>query len=383
MPFALLCANTGVALAAMITPISQTSQTGTMPSTLQPNQFMTPATFNTIEPFLTTKMADALRPSGAEWAPNPSVTFARSAIGAVQAPVSKFSTAFDNPPVNTDATQTTAPTRPLLSASSGIAAAGSAQRVAGAQQIAAARAATPQQAGGSLPPVAQQGRRVVARSGINTMVARSAAPMQMGVMQPAATQQRRVVARAAIVNPRSGNTPYEVATALPNVSTNQCMADYAACMNGYCQRDNTPYNRCYCSPQLAQIDAELRPAIDDIVSRLAIMKAGGNPNGENMTDQEWEDYWQQTFGQYTDQNNMAALNSALNINWMDTESSVRGQNAFITGHEYCIQHLVACAYMSSNLRDAYRSDIARDCAAYRDYLTKIKTAGQTILSQFE
>jgi hypothetical protein len=151
-------------------------------------------------------------------------------------------------------------------------------------------------------------------------------------------------------------------------------------MNGYCQRSNTMYNRCYCSPRLAQIDANYKPAIDDILRRLIIIKNEGSP-GTYISDAELEEFWQDTFAQYTGSNDMAGLNNALDINWAGSENTMRGQNAFVMGHDYCVQHLRSCAYMTTNLRDVYRSEIARDCTAYENSLDRLKTAGEAILSQ--
>ena len=64
------------------------------------------------------------------------------------------------------------------------------------------------------------------------------------------------------------------------------------------------------------------------------------------------------------------IDNALNIKWADMESRVRGQNAFATGHQYCVNHLRSCSSMSSNMRDAYKSEISRDCAAYESSLQK-------------
>jgi hypothetical protein len=62
---------------------------------------------------------------------------------------------------------------------------------------------------------------------------------------------------------------------------------------------------------------------------------------------------------------------------------MRGKNAFLIGHDYCVQHLRGCFYMVSNLRDSYKSEISRDCTAYKKYLTNLKTAGERVISQAE
>jgi hypothetical protein len=95
------------------------------------------------------------------------------------------------------------------------------------------------------------------------------------------------------------------------------------------------------------------------------------------------DYWDSIISSHTGDNSWAKLDDALDINWADTESRVRGQNAFVAGHSYCAQHLRGCFYMASNMRDAYRSDIARDCAAYENSLQKIKNAAESFVESYK
>ncbi|GHT57786.1 hypothetical protein FACS18945_2820 [Bacteroidia bacterium] len=152
-------------------------------------------------------------------------------------------------------------------------------------------------------------------------------------------------------------------------------------MDGYCERTNAAYNRCYCSARLAQVDAAFKPAIEDILQQIVIAQ-GGRDN--YLTDEELEDLWQGTFFQHVGINDMASLNEKLSsINWADTESRVRGQNAFVVGHEWCTQHLTGCYYMASQLRDAYRSEIARDCGTYEKYLEAMKLVAEQALASFE
>ncbi len=228
-------------------------------------------------------------------------------------------------------------------------------------------------------------RRVVARSG-----ARSAAPTTGGTGsisvsragQPGTTQQsRNVVARRSAVPTARGSGAAVIQTnaaLTESISAPRCMADYTACMNDYCERPNASYNRCYCSPRLAQIDAEYREDIDELLLRLAAI---GGANA--YTAAQMNEYWDQIIGTYTGDNSWLNLDDALDINWSDMDSRVRGQNAFVTGHDYCVQHLRACQYMSSNLRDAYRSEIARDCATYETSLDRIRNAATSILEAYE
>ncbi|NMA32798.1 MAG: hypothetical protein GX944_02615 [Alphaproteobacteria bacterium] len=245
-------------------------------------------------------------------------------------------------------------------------------------------------------PVYQQGRRVVPRSGVT--IARSGiAPLQYQSdinntsqsysTEPQNNQSRRVVMRSSRVNPSVSNR----ITAIPNsnitnsensIGASRCLADYRACMDGYCKRQNTPYNRCYCSDELIEIETNLRPAVEDVLGQLFMIKNGGLPNS-GITDSELEELWQNTFYQHTGTNDMVSLNEALNISWPDENDNVRGQTAFLIGHDYCIQHLRGCFYMISNLRDSYKSEISRDCTVYKTYLNKLKTAGESIIANFE
>lgn len=162
------------------------------------------------------------------------------------------------------------------------------------------------------------------------------------------------------------------------ISSSRCLADYTECMNGYCQREKTAYNRCYCSAKLSQIDSMYQPAIDKLIREILTLK-GTN----NWTDEEMNEYWMDTVGKYSGENSWTNLDNALNIDWAGTESRVRGQQAFATGHEYCVQHLQGCYYMATNLRDAYRSEIARDCATYETSLQKIKNVAESIVESFK
>jgi hypothetical protein len=220
------------------------------------------------------------------------------------------------------------------------------------------------------------GATTVARSGITT----SAAEMQgLGNTVP-----RRVVARGAsrgdssYVNRASAAAAVAVESTTESLSSSRCLADYTSCMNGYCQRPSAPYNRCYCSAKLSQIDAEYQPAIDTLVKQIIMLRDGAGA----YTQEEMDEYWADTVGKYTGNNSWTNLDNALDINWADTESRVRGQQAFLTGHEYCLQYLRGCQYMAPNLRDAYRSEIARDCSNYEKSLQKVKSAAESIVETY-
>ena len=166
-------------------------------------------------------------------------------------------------------------------------------------------------------------------------------------------------------------------TTTERVSSTRCLSDYTECMNMYCQREDTKYNRCYCSAKLAQIDSEYQPAIDNLIKQILTLQSTNN-----WTEEEMNEYWMSTVGKYSNENSWTNLDNALNIDWSNMESRVRGQNAFATGHEYCVQHLRGCFYMAGNLRDAYRSEIARDCATYEQSLQKLKNAAESIVESY-
>ena len=147
-------------------------------------------------------------------------------------------------------------------------------------------------------------------------------------------------------------------------------------MDSYCRRQNTQYDRCYCSSRLQQLDAEYKPAIDDLVRKITMLQHGGIMDG--MTQEEINEYWRETFG---GSNAMASLNEALNISWAGMESSVRGQNAFIAGDNFCKQNLRGCFYMSENLRSMYRTTIGQDCRKYESYLQRMKSGAEQIAAQ--
>ncbi len=189
------------------------------------------------------------------------------------------------------------------------------------------------------------------------------------------TTSRKVVARSS-TRPDSGlNNVYATGTKIQyTVSADRCLSDYVDCMDDYCERADTAYNRCYCSSKLAQIDDEYRPQIDSLVQQILTINS---TDDDYWSDEEFYAYWDETIGVHTGDNSWRTLDELLsNIDWAGTESSVRGQQSFITGHDYCTQHLKACAYMSGNMRDMYKSEIARDCTVYENGLNRLKTAAE-------
>ncbi len=232
-------------------------------------------------------------------------------------------------------------------------------------------------------------RRVVPRKTTSSATARSATTTVStgrGATTQTTTNKRRVVPRSAtttntivratVPNQRARGTT--TVAEKESVSTSRCLADYTECMNGYCERENTYYNRCYCSSKLAQIDSQYQPQITSLINEIIRLQNGGG----TWTAEEMNEYWMSRIGQYTGENSFENLEDALNIDWATTENRARGQQAFITGHTYCSQHLRACAPMASNLRDAYRSQISRDCQSYENRLNRIKTAAESLVQYY-
>ncbi len=238
------------------------------------------------------------------------------------------------------------------------------------------RAGTTNKKNDSTTNIQQNPKRNIVPRQSNSSVARSAQTQQFS-QSTQSQQKKRVIARSGTTS-RTTNPiqtiSYENTSNQSTTTTVRCLADYTECMNRYCEREQTLYNRCYCSSKLAQIDAKYKPEIDKLIMQIAKLQ------GETYwTDEEMNEYWNEKIGVYTGDNSWVNLDNTLNIDWTSLESRVRGQNAFITGHEYCSQHLSGCFYSSSNLRDAYRSEIAQDCAAYEQNLIKIKNAAESFI----
>ena len=222
-------------------------------------------------------------------------------------------------------------------------------------------------------------RRVVQRT--NTSTARSVTPNKIIRAQDGRNSQNVVTRSAQKVqtrttrNVREGSANYYSGE---KVSSERCFADYKECMESYCEREDTAYNRCYCSAKLAQIDAKYQNKIDDLIQQIARLNYDSSVDSDEI-----KEYWNQTVGSYTGTNPWVNIENALNIEWADSQSRVRGQNAFNTGHEYCVRHLRSCYYMASNLRDAYKSEIARDCDAYEQSLKKIQNAAESVIESYK
>ncbi len=191
------------------------------------------------------------------------------------------------------------------------------------------------------------------------------------------TANRAAVTSGTTTRLRAANATNTTTYADVNTSSQRCFADYKECMDAYCERTDAAYNRCYCSAKLAQIDSKYQNKIDSLIQQIVRLQYSNQ-----TTSDEIKDYWDETVGVYTGTNPWINIDNALDINWADNESRVRGQNAFNVGHQYCVQNLRSCYYMASNLRDAYKSEIARDCAEYENGLQKIQMAAESVIENY-
>lgn len=223
-------------------------------------------------------------------------------------------------------------------------------------------------------------RRIVPRN--NKTTARVAANINSNPRVSYGRSVQTVSARQTPVANRNSNTVRTASSGSvtnERVSSQRCFADYKECMEMYCQREDTAYNRCYCSAKLSQIDSKYQKKIDDLIQQIIKLQY----NNPDTTSEEIKEYWDQTIGVYTHTNPWVDIENALNIEWPDSQSRIRGQQAFNTGHDYCVRNLRACYYMASNMRDAYKSEIARDCEAYEKTLQKIQNAAESVVESYK
>lgn len=238
-----------------------------------------------------------------------------------------------------------------------------------------ARAATTTTTNNATPT---QPRRIVPRN--NAATVRAAQKTAPAIRNVGGRGSSNTIVRSATpVRVRSTNTrTTSTSTSNERVSSARCFSDYKECMEMYCMREDTAYNRCYCSAKLAQIDSKYQNKIDYLIQEIVRLKYN-----TDATSEEIAEYWDKTVGTYTQTNPWVNIDNALNIDWADTQSRIRGQNAFNTGHEYCVNNLRACSYMASNLRDAYKSEISRDCETYERGLQKIQMAAESVIESYK
>ena len=226
--------------------------------------------------------------------------------------------------------------------------------------------------------VTTSNRRVIQRNNITTArVANNNSNLRASNNRTNNNVVQRSGPTVRVRNTGSARTTTNVATT-EKTSATRCFADYKECMEMYCQREDTAYNRCYCSARLSQIDSKYQNKIDELIQEIMRLQYNTDATSEDI-----KQYWDKTVGVYTKTNPWVSIDNALNIDWADTQSRVRGQNAFNTGHEYCVQHLQACYYMASNMRDSYKSEIARDCDAYEQSLQKIQMAAESVIQSYK
>ena len=228
-------------------------------------------------------------------------------------------------------------------------------------QTATARAATTAPA-----QTTNSTRRVVARSATNQTAS-----------APAARATRRVAQRTARENARVTTDTTETTTITYDVPMTRCLAGYTECMDNYCARANTAYNRCYCSARLTQIDSKYQDEINDMTLQIIRLRGGGQ-----WTDEEMNEYWMERVGGYVGENSWMKLENAIDIDWPSPEERLQGQTVFLTGHEYCVAHLRNCASMASNMRDAYRSRISRDCDTYEQNMQRVHDAAAAMIEYY-
>ena len=215
-------------------------------------------------------------------------------------------------------------------------------------------------------PTANSTRRVVSRSATNQTTS-----------TPTARATRRVAQRTARENARVTANTTETVTVTYDVPMTRCLAGYTECMDNYCARANTAYNRCYCSARLTQIDSKYQDEINDMTLQIIRLRGGGQ-----WTDEEMNEYWMERVGGYVGENSWMKLENAIDIDWPSPEERLQGQTVFLTGHEYCVAHLRNCASMASNMRDAYRSRISRDCDTYEQNMQRIHDAAAAMIEYY-
>jgi hypothetical protein len=316
------------------------------------NAMLSPYQYNMMEPYLNKTMRGKLKPKDSEYSVSSNQAMARTMTNSARTPLSNYAR-----PTAGDAKSARRVVARSASAPQAQAQARSARPVANG----AGAANTANTARAAVAP-AVSARRVVSRG-------RSAS----------ASTAREV---GMTTTPGAAAATYvQAAQTTGDITMAQCLSGYSECMDNYCHRQNTKYDRCYCSAKLQQLDSEYKPAIDELIKKIAILKNGGEI-ADGMTQEEINEYWNGMFGA-TGSNSMEDLDNALNIDWAGTESSVRGQNAFVAGDNYCRQHLTGCFYMAENMKSMYRTTIGQDCKKYETNLKKLKYAAERAVDSLQ
>jgi len=344
---------------------------------------MSPYQYNMMEPFLNNTMRDRMAPPGYNLAPSQQQVMMQQAPNSSVAPLSAFAVP-----------QAGGETRQQRRA----VARGGQRRQAATVPTAARAANTP---GGVLnsppghrtsnnpnartaPNTVRAAQKPGTRTGSNQNANRARAASTSSVQGTGQNRTRGVAARSSAgrpSNPNAQGNPNAPSVTPGDITPAQCLANYNSCMDSYCHRPNTPYDRCFCSARLAQIDAGNRPAMEGLTKRLIIHQTGGNISG-GMTQEEINKLWDELFGA-SGANNMEILDNNLRIDWADMESTRRGQQAFVTGDSYCRQNLRGCFYMEDNLRSMYRTTMGQDCKKYENTLRRTRHALELAVRQYE
>lgn len=230
------------------------------------------------------------------------------------------------------------------------------RRVSARSAAPVARSASTTTAARAAAPTAQpvSGRKVSPR----VRVSSSASSARAGTM-PAGIAASVNSARAAAASARAATTPLQntgirVNAARGATTTNyttsnspdvgECLAEYNKCMDGYCHRPDTQYDKCYCSVRMAKIDNEFQPKIEDAKRRLIAVSIGG---AEAVPDD---------------------VDDGLDFDWVGSANQMQGQQAFVMGNSICATKLAGCTAFSGQLTNLYRSEMNKDCTRYENYL---------------
>ncbi len=247
--------------------------------------------------------------------------------------------------------------------------------------------------------VATGGKRgVVARSGASmaragtTSMASSVTSTSPARVASSASAGRGVVARSgtstaragttsmarSTTNARSGTNTINQSTAIvtddPNasaVSSDRCIADYQKCMDGYCLTETSKYKRCFCSDRLIEIENGVQPSIDGLMEEIVASQIGDSASKDYMSIQEMQ----------ADLASLGSLENSLKIDWAKASNQLKGQAAYDTANNYCLQHLQGCYYMQSTLKNVYRSEVNKACMTYEAGLKQIEANAKKILCQ--
>ncbi|MDR0449583.1 MAG: hypothetical protein LBG89_03975 [Rickettsiales bacterium] len=208
---------------------------------------------------------------------------------------------------------------------------------ASAARSATAAPANTKQAGAS--------RRVVPRQQNNTAVNKARAAQAKANTAMTSARSGAVVGSAGIAPSGQVNSSRVIPASNlvetgSDTSLTQCMSEYKKCMDSYCHRPNTKWDRCYCSPRMAQLDGQFQPKIEKAERLLVALSI----SGKNA------DY--------------ADLAAGIEFDWASAETRIQGQEAFTTAARVCNERLRPCFSVAGQLVNLYRSEMNKDCQRY-------------------